>query len=194
MRRVLMLLSLAAVLSAPAAAQLPATGVIGLYAESFHQYNAYCPFPSGYPLAKVEMWIWCLPSTHGLKCAEFAIGYPSNALRDRVTVNPGVSSSEGDLASGYSACFGECQMDWVWIAHETLYLTSNASTYAEIIPHPDMGLYRFVNCDSPGCCYEPALKGTTLYMSTSAYPCLPPELAIQTGTGTWGGVKGLYED
>lgn len=194
MRRVLMLLTLAAILPVPAAADLPLTGVIGIYADGAHQYNAYCTFPPNYPIAKTEMWIWCLPSTHGLKCAEFSIGYPTNALRDRITNSPFISSSQGDLAGGYSVCFGACQLDWVWIAHQTLYVTSGASTYAEILPHPGVGLYRFFNCDSPGCCYEPAIKGTTLYISNNSYPCLPPELAIETNADTWGAVKSLFEE
>ncbi len=194
MRRALVLLSLAAALPAVAAAELPVTGSIGIYADASHLYNAYCPFAAGYPLAKIEMWVWCLPSTHGLKCAEFAVGYPANALRDRVTTNPGLASIQGDLGSGYAACFSGCQMDWVWVVHQTLYMTTNASTYAEIVPHPSIGLYRFFNCDSPGCCYEPALKGATLYISNSSYPCLPPEVAIEAEPGTWGAVKSLYAE
>jgi hypothetical protein len=194
MRRVLMLLSLAAILPVTAAAELPLTGLINVYADGAHQYNAYCAFPPGNPIAKIEMWIWCLPSTHGLKCAEFSIGYPANALRDRITTSPAISSSQGDLANGYSACFGVCQLDWVWIAHQTLYVTSNAQTFVEILPHPTVGLYRFFNCDSPGCCNEPAIKGTTLYISNNAYPCLPPEIAIGTEPDTWGAVKSLYQE
>jgi len=194
MRRVLMLLSLAGMMPVPSVADLPLTGTIGVYADGAHQYNAYCPFPIGAPIAKVEMWIWCLPSTRGLRCADFSIGYPANALQDLVTSNPGVSSSQGDLAGGYSACFDACQLDWVWIAHQSLYLTSNASTYVEILPHPGIGLYRFLNCDSPNCCNEPAIKGSTLYLSDSAHACLPPEIAIGTGSDTWGAVKALYKE
>ena len=194
MLRVLMLLSLAATAPVPAAAELPLTGLIGVYADGAHQYNAYCTFPAGYPIAKVEVWIWCLPSTHGLKCADFSIGYPANALRDRITTSPAISSSQGDLAGGYSVCFSACQVDWVWIAHQTLYMTSSAPTYAEILPHPAIGLYRLFNCDAPDCCSEPAIKGTTLYIGNSSYPCLPPEIAIRTESDTWGAVKSLFEE
>jgi len=194
MKRLLVLLTISTILPVAVLAELPPTGNIGLYSDAAHQYYAYCPFFQGNPVAKVEMWIWCLPSTQGLKCAEFAIGYPSNVIRDRIMYNPLILSSQGDLASGYSACFGTCQVDWCWIAHQSLYLAGHEVSYAEIVPHPGVGLYRFFNCESGSCCYEPCLKGTSLYFNTNTYPCLPPELAIRTDESTWGTLKGLFQE
>ena len=194
MRRLLVLCTVLVLLPGSLVAELPTTGSIGLYADASRQYYATCPFFETYPIAKVEMWIWCLPSTQGLTCAEFGIAYPANVILDRIIYNPGLSSRLGDLAGGVAACFGACQMDWCWVAHQTLYVSGHAASVAEIVPHPGVGLYRFFNCVSESCCYEPCLKGTSLYINTSAYPCLPPELAIQADESTWGSVKELFRE
>jgi len=194
MKRLLVLLILlSATVPGAVLAELPPTGSIGLYADASRQYYACCPFFESYPVARVEVWIWCLPSTRGLKCAEFAIAYPPNVIRDRIVYSPLISSSQGDLINGFSACFSACQMDWVWVAHQSLYIV-HLSSYAEIVPHSGVGLYRFFNCDSGDCCYEPCLKGTNLYFNSTAYLCLPPEIAIQTDESTWGAVKELFKE
>jgi hypothetical protein len=193
-KQLLMLIIILTTVPAAVPAELPPTGNIGLYADAARQYYAYCPFFVGYPVAKVELWIWCLPSTQGMRCAEFAIGYPTNVVRDRIIYSPLLSSTQGDLVGGLSACFASCQMDWCWIAHQSLYVVDHQASYAEIIPHPGVGLYRFFNCESESCCYEPCLRGTTLYLNSNVSPCLPPELAIGTDGSTWGALKGLFAE
>ena len=194
MKRTLIVIAIALTLPAALWAQLPQTGILSLYADGSRVYYASCPFPAGYPIAKVEMWIWCLPSERGLLGTDFAVSYPSNVIKDRITWNALLSSAPGDLAAGYSARFGACQWDWSWVAHQTLYLSTHQVTAAELVSHPGVGSMRFLSCEGAGCCWEPCIKGTSLYFNSTIFPCLPPELAIGEPSPTWGAVKGLYVD
>lgn len=194
MKRVLLAAAIALAMPAASMAQLPETGICSLYADGTRVYYATCPFPAGYPIAKVEMWIWCLPSVRGLAGADFAVSYPSGLIKDRVTWSPLLSSAPGDLAAGYSATFSACQRDWSWVAHQTLYLTTHQVAVAELAPHPVVGAMRFLSCEGSGCCWEACIKGTSLYFNSTVSPCLPPELAIGEPSPTWGALKGLYVD
>ncbi len=187
-------LTLLLLLVAPHAAlgQPPATGTIALYADEARAYIATCPFPAGYPVGKVEMWIWCLPGSNGLMGADFGVSYPYNVIRDRISWNPGLAEHTGDFADGCSARFSTCQESWTWIAHESLYISSHVATFAELVLHAGVGALRFMDCTSPGCCWEDCLKGSGLFFNTSLYPCLPPELAIAAESPTWGCIKGLF--
>ncbi len=127
-----------------AASALPQDGYIGLLANE----SRSCWCVSGVGFYPAEMWIWCLPSVRGQMCAEFAICYPPNVIQSTVTWNdPVISVSLGDLPSGFSVCFVECQMDWFWIGHQLLYVTDMTKTIVQICPHPDVGVYQFANCN-----------------------------------------------
>lgn len=192
MKRMLLLILAVLGLSAAAHADLPPRGYVSLYADAARGYFSYCPIPSGYPIAKIEMWVWLLPGENGLMCADFAVGYPSNVIRDRITFNAAlISTSSGTLFTGYSACLNTCQWDWCWVAHQALYITSLQGTYAEIVPHPALGVFQFFNC-APGHPAEPCLRGTSLFLNNNSYPCVVPELAIGAGELTWGAVKSLF--
>lgn len=191
MRQAILAAMIIASLAGSLDAQPPPRGVISLYADGAHSYNAYCTLPWGYSIAKVEMWVWCLPSENGLWGAEFAVSYPSNVMADRVTYNSNLAIKQGGLLEGLSAAFGACQWDWCWIAHQTLYVISPEQTNLGVAPHPASGFFQFFNC-SEGHPAEPCLKGSDLYLNVSTVPCLPPETAIGVGGSTWGGVKNLF--
>lgn len=192
MKKSISVIAALAIWSGAVLAQPPALGTVGLYADEARVYFAACPYPAGYPIAKVDMWIWCLPGENGLMAADFAVSYPENVIRDRITWNPLIATHAGDFALGCSANFIECQWDWVWVAHEVLYVSSHLETFAEIIPHAGVGAYRFLNCEGPLCCWEECIKGTALFLNTTLYPCRPPELAIALETSAWGAIKGFF--
>jgi hypothetical protein len=192
MRKMLLFILVALSLSTAGYAALPPRGYISLYSDGARSYYAYCPIPPGYSIAKIEVWIWLLPSENGLLCADFAMGYPSNVIRDRIMYNTAlISTSSGTLPTGYSTCLNVCQWDWCWVAHQALYVTSLQGTSIEIVPHPGLGVIQFSNC-APGHPAEPCLRGTSLFLNNNSYPCLSPELAIGAGELTWGAVKSLY--
>ncbi len=175
-----------------AGAQLPPRGNISLYADGARAYTAYCAIPWGYPVAKIEMWVWCLPGENGLWGAECAVSYPSNVVGDRVTYNGALAATEGTLSDGLSAFFGACQGDWCWIAHQSLYVISLDQTFLEIAPHPASGVFQFFTCGA-GNPAEPCLKGSNLALNALFPPCLMPETAIGVEGSTWGAVKTLFD-
>jgi len=192
MKRTLLISTVLVLLGVAAAAQLPPRGNIALYADGARSYSACCPIPAGFAIAKIEMWVWCLPGENGLWGADFAVGYPSNIIRDRLAYNGHLAAIAGDPLSGLSASFDACQWNWCWVAHQTLYVNSLQQTYLEIVPHPGQGVFQFYTC-AAGNPAEPCLKGTTLLLNAAA-PCLPPETAIGTDGPTWGTLKGLFTE
>ena len=117
----------------------PPIGYIGLYADDSH--SSCCVTGIGfYP---VEMWIWFLPGVNGMICVEFAISYPENVIRSTVIQHPSISVVLGDLETGISACYPDCQTDWIWQYHQLLYVTDSTPSWIEIIPHPEA--YGYVN-------------------------------------------------
>lgn len=137
------------------------------------------------------MWIWSLPSIRGQIRAEFMICYPANVIQSTVTWNdPIISVSLGDLPSGLSVCFIACQTDWFWIAHQIHYVTDATKNHVEICPHPDIGVYRFANCE-PGYPTEPCIRFIDLYIN---YTELDPECGClcDTQEASWGTIKGMF--
>jgi hypothetical protein len=193
MKRTILLAVIVSGLAGAAFGKLPERGFISLYADGSRSYSSYCQVYPGNSIAKIEMWVWCLPGENGLWGAEFAVGYPANVILDLITYNSGLATIAGDPLTGISACFDACQWDWCWIAHQTLYVNSIQESYLEVVPHPGAGVFRFFNCGD-GHPAEPCLKGTTLYLNAPTNPCLPPETAIGTEGSTWGTMKSLFTE
>lgn len=158
--------------------------VVGLYVDAGHSDcdvigPAFLPF---------EMWVWWLPATEGLMAAEFAIQYPSNVIASTVTQNPAITVFVGNLPSGISVAFGDCQTGWTWTHHQQCYLFNSnnpVSTNMQIIPHPTAGL-QIADCT---CGYPlwPAATLTSLCLNQScmcqSLPQLLPKLIGVTVTG-----------
>lgn len=193
MSRVLIIAVMVACLAGAAGAELPARGNVGLYADATRTYNAYCQFPPGHPIAKVDLWVWCQPSVNGLLCADFGVSFPSNVMRSGITYNTAIiSTGSGDLATGYSVCLNACQWDWCWIAHQILFVNSAQATTVDVVPHQVLGVLQFTTC-AQGNATEPCLRGTSLYLNSSS-PCVPPDLPIATEEPTWGTLKSLFNE
>jgi hypothetical protein len=121
-------------------------GYIGLYADPGHSVSCV----TGVGFYPVEMWIWCLPVEWEQICAEFAIQYPSNVIRSTVTSNDAlISVTLGDIASGISVCYVQCQYNWYWLYHQLIYVIDDTPTWIEIVKHPDS----FIECPSFAPCY-----------------------------------------
>jgi hypothetical protein len=179
MKRTILLAVIVSGLAGAAFGKLPERGFISLYADGSRSYSSYCQVYPGNSIAKIEMWVWCLPG--------------ENVILDLITYNSGLATIAGDPLTGISACFDACQWDWCWIAHQTLYVNSIQESYLEVVPHPGAGVFRFFNCGD-GHPAEPCLKGTTLYLNAPTNPCLPPETAIGTEGSTWGTMKSLFTE
>jgi len=174
--------------------QLPPTGYIGLFVDDQHFRSIICSFP-GTSIAKVEMWIWCLPSERGQIGAEFAIHYESGLVPSTVIANDDIILiKQGDLKNGISFLYNECQYDWNWCFRQTIYITSHEQyIMVEITEHPCIyptPAYRFANCEE-GWPAEPVIKLANLYFNEGYYSCEPP-----TGTddSSWGAIKSLYKE
>jgi hypothetical protein len=192
MRYVVLLVVVLSLVPSFLQSQLPPQGYVGLFADDNH--SSWCVQGVGfYP---VEMWMWCLPSYWGQICVEFGVHYPANVIRLTITGNtalwwgigPGIMC-EGDICYG-SICYIECQWDWHWVFHQTLYVMDPTPSYCQIIPHPDVGVYQFANCE-PGFPVEPCKKYTNLYFN---YDPEASECQVTAAESlSWGSIKSMFE-
>ena len=154
---------------------------IGLYVDEHSTCHVYNPggfFPATF-------WIWSLPGPNGQTCAEFMIVYPLNIITSTVTANdPIISVTLGDLGTGMSVCFIDCQYDWNWSFQQLIYLTDTAPSHVELVGHPDTGLYQFANC-LPGFPLEACTLLNHLALNTD---CI-----VATEDASWGAIKGMFE-
>jgi len=193
MKRTILLILAPLLISSATMAQLPPIGYIGLFVDDQHHSWAICDFEGPY-VAKAEMWIWCLPSERGQIGADFALMYPQSTLiPSTVTANDYIIAIvTGDLENGISVLYNECQYDWNWCFHQSIYITSHQPAMIEIIEHPglDPPIYNFRSCEE-GWPIEPAIKFTNWYFNYYYYPgtCIPP---IGTDDSSWGAIKSIY--
>ena len=162
-------------------------GSIGLFAEA--DRSAWCVKGTGfYP---VEMWIMCLPGMNGQICAEFGVRYPSNVIESTITPNDAlISVVIGSLNGGISVCYVECQYDWHWNYHQTLWVADGTRTSCEIVANMKTGAYQFANC-LDGCPIEPAIKYQNLYIN---YDSTEPECNKSfLGERSWGAIKEMFD-
>ena len=176
-RKILILAAFAvASLVAPAFASSE-FGYIGLFVDDQHSY--WCAEGGGF--YEIEMWIWCFPGYKGQMCAEFAISHPANVIQSTVTQNDDIIAiAMGTLPEGMSVCYNGCQWEWNWSLHQKLWVTNQTKTRCEIVPHPDIGVYQFANCEE-GYLTEPCVRFTNLYLNYSMYDsecavCIHPHI------------------
>jgi hypothetical protein len=195
MKKVL-LIAVAILFAAGAAhAVLPTEGYIGLFTGPSSDSPAQTA-PSGQlgvwytgERTTFYMWIWVLPSTNGMRAAEWMIQLPEEdnvALAD-VTGNPGLTLYLGTLTSGISAVFETCQTDWAWYFYVEAYLLDDVSSVIKVVEDPTaqppfLGL---ATCSYP---YplENILPFSYLYMNPAS------GLYIGTKEMSWGAIKSLF--
>jgi hypothetical protein len=99
-------------------------------------------------------------------CAEFKINYPSNVTQSTITSNDAIIAIEiGNLADGIAVCYLDCETEWHWPYHQTLWVTSHEHTVLEITAHPAAGAYHFTNCNPGGYELEIPLVLTNLHLN-----------------------------
>lgn len=178
-------------------AALPSYYAMGLYASADHTCFCWRPFGEN-AWARIEMWVWCLPSTKGLIGAEFKVRHVPGVSRvDDPVYNPDISVRLGDIGTGVRVSFGTCQMDWAWICHEELWVRSSAQTQMVIVPHPQDGSLGAASCEM-GFPMYPFTALYPLYINTESAPmlcCLQPlEVVVGTESTTWGAIKELFTE
>jgi hypothetical protein len=137
---------------------------------------------TGVAMYPVYVWIWVKPDSLGVICAEFMLSYPPNVIQSQVTKNvPIISQDVGDFPSGYSVCFITCQHDWVWIAHQLVYVLDQTQSQISVLPHPDRDSVLVADC-RPGYPTH-GVRGGEVWLNAEAGPaCAPLDLGITSGT------------
>lgn len=192
MRRLLFLAVLLILIPSFLWSQLPPVGYIALYTDV--NRSSWCAEGAGiYP---VEIWVWCLPSYNGQLGVEFGISYPANVALSTYEINSEVWGDqlpwvecEGNICS-ILILYYECQWDWHWLYHRTIYVTDSAPSYCEIVPGYWSGKLEFTICTPE---YpievEPCKKLTNLYLN---YDSSSPECqGVSAESKSWGSIKYL---
>jgi len=115
-------------------------GKIGLYIDEQHSTNEV-ETPGTF-----NVYVFCLPSSNGMKCAEYSVAFTPGLVAFNVTSHPDVSIEVGSLTGGMSVCFVDCRGDWVW-THQFSVLARTGDP-AEIVlkRNPLTGGLVFANC------------------------------------------------
>jgi len=185
---------LAAIVLAAAYAQSPAEvlpyGSIGLYVDEGRSSNTV-----SYPGAPAEftMYVFCRPGEQGMIAAEFGIAYPANVIPAAVTENLLISISLGSLDAGISVAFLDCQNDWVWTHHQSLFLVNADETRIEIEKHRAADAYQFATCEL-GYPAEPALISSAVCCNAACPPDTVPPLLQEARCISLNGVDLVFSE
>ena len=130
-------------------AQAPDVTHIGLYNFDYdwRPGSSCATSPTQDPFYPVDVYVYCLPDAEGLLCIEFSIEYPGNVIQSTVSQNDDIISvTLGDLPSGMSVCYTDCQYGWHWVFQQRLYATDLIPSWIEIREHPSTGYVGYANC------------------------------------------------
>ena len=190
MKRSLMIFLAVLLFSTAASAQI--YGYIGLFADDTH--TSWCGSAAEVP-GMLTMYVFCLPRSDGMYCAEFQLLMPADASLILASATPqaGYSVIMGDLASGVSFCFLECKNDWIWIYSVGLLDTGGNRNVISIGPNPLSGGILFNNCVEPLRPEYDAVVFNNFYVNY--VDGTDPE-CDETGTAerTWGAIKSMYTE
>ncbi len=129
MKHFLLVAALLCVLAPAGFAQAP-IGEIGLYADANHESSCV----SGTGFYPVEMYVWARPTPpNGLQALEFAIRYPGNVAPGVIAWNDNVSIYVGNPQDGISIAYYDCESDWHWAMHQTVYVMNQDPTWAVLV-------------------------------------------------------------
>lgn len=160
-----------------AGAAFSAEGYIGAWADASH--SVYVVYYSG-SMTQFETWVWVASPQRGVQAAEFLISYPSNVIPSVVTANPAIAVSLGDVLTGISVAFGECQRSWAWTHHQTCYLMTREVGFVRVLERPGIGL-QFASCEM-GYPLYPLIRWSSILLNCS----------VATESSSWGAIKGLF--
>lgn len=182
-----------AVLLFSTAASAQTHGYICLYVDAARTSNCTSGAASETEAFFTNMYIFFLPRADGMFCAEFIVNYPADPMVIAGAVTPGAGHSivKGNLSTGVSVCYLECQTDWVWGFSQMLVLRSMDKNMITIGPHPESNAILFANCVEP---YRPIYDAVVFNNFYLQYvDGVDPECG---GTGTeeksWGAIKTMF--
>lgn len=155
-----------AVICGPGLAQALPYGYMGLYADEVRSSNT-ASFAGAY--TEFAMYVFCAPTDRGIAAAEFSLAYPANVLPADVTTNPLISVSLGNIDTGISVAFADCQSDWVWTHRQRLFLMSTDATRIEIEKNAAVNEYQIATCE-PGNPLEPIFISSLLCLNADCPP------------------------
>ena len=191
MKKCLMVCFAVLLISSAAHAQLPPVGYAGLYNDAGR--TTWCDYNPGV-FHVMQMYLWCLPNDLGQMCVEFSIDYPGDpgVILSTVTYSPHVSVNLGDIDTGLSVCFLECQWDWHYPLFQTILVNTSAQSTIRIVAHEASGLTAFANCED-GFPMEDFIVYTHLYINYE--PGVDAECSeTASGTASWGVIKQMFAE
>lgn len=158
---------------------------IGIYADEARSLTRV-DVPA--PYMGWTTWIWVQPSDLGMICSEFMVTNPPWVLNTGTVVNPAHSVALGDPFTGYSICFGTCNLDWTWLVQlSALPTAAGTPGFVNIVAHPDAGAFQVANCED-GYPIESLILLNNLGINQDA------EFAIGTETSSWGAIKSMVSE
>ncbi len=183
MRIMLLACAFLIVVSAAAGAVLPSKPYVGLYADAAHGVTSLNPAP----FTSFQIWIWWLPSEHGLYGTVYRVAMPSNVIPLATAANPALQVLLGcpPFDENYiCAFFSSCMADWVYTHQLTCMLMAPTPGFIEILPaRDDESAIWAANCEAG---YP--LETVTILNKFGIYQ----EGAIAVGSRSWGAIKSLY--
>lgn len=164
----------------PVLAQTSAYSRMGLYAD---EARSSSDVSYAGPYTEATVYVYFAPSSRGVHAAEFSIVYPANVLPADVTTNPLISVNLGDLSTGVSFAFLDCQTDWVWSHRQRLFLTSADRTFVKIAASSLSGEYQVASCEL-GNPLEPVFFSSLLGVNAACEPDTTHPLLESAGNAT----------
>ncbi len=164
----------------PILAQTSAYSRIGLYTD---EARSSSDVSYAGPYTEATVYVLFAPSSRGLYGAEFSLVYPANVLPADVTTNPLISVYLGDLGTGVSFAFLDCQTDWVWSHHQRLFLTSADPAFVKIAASSLSGECQVASCEI-GYPLEPVVFSSLLGVNAACEPDTTHPLIESAGGAT----------
>jgi hypothetical protein len=87
------------------------------------------------PYQPFDVWMWCDPASEGIEGFVFRVLYPANCAPAFVTYNPNMSMITGTPAGSVNIGLTDCQTDWVWAFHQTVYPLNTDPGMIQLVPY-----------------------------------------------------------
>jgi len=184
-RTIVVIACVFSIVASAGADPLPSKPYVGVFADGEHSVASVSPAL----FSLFDIYVFFLPSEHGLMATEFRVIIPSNVYTSAVARNPLMPVLLGCPPPGESylcALFGEgcCATDWVWTHHLTCLLTDAMPGVVEILPRRDgESVISAYTCEE-GYPAEPVTILNALGINRDAVVAVELE--------SWGAIKSLY--
>lgn len=162
---------------------------VGLYVDE--DRVSWCA--SGEPVYTLELWVWALPADSGLSGVSFYMSEPEGITYGDYNENPNLDIKRRvckEKPCPWSFPFLDCQTDWVWLMHETLFIDSTDPMAIELLPvdPADGDVVTVWDCDNNE---HFGVKLSNLYINHD--PGSPECMGLSVAPASWGAIKRLIE-